>query len=230
MSTPSSGHVRKVVEQRAAAVKDALRGSVGDAERPTAIQRSRARRTLRREVRTQQEGLSRAWMFTGRRDRLLGGLAGIAVAAAAAAIILLGGGQRPVSATGFSPSLAPTVSPTPTASVSPEPSASPEAGPGRDTKREPYPGTALGRSAFGISDSGTGTGGGSGGTSGTGGGTGGSSTQPSPTQTQPSPTQTEPSPTQTEPSPTQTEPSPTDDHPTPSHPEILPLILHVILP
>jgi hypothetical protein len=214
MGTSSSGHVRKVVTQRAAAVKDAVRGSVGDTARPTAIQRSRARRALRREVRTQQEGLSRTWMFTGRRDRLLGGLAGIAVAAAAAAIILLGGGQRPVSATGYSPSLGPTLSPTPTTSMSPDPSATATPRPDQDTKREPYPGSAASRSAFGTSPTETrdGT---SGGTSGTG-GTGGSSTQPSPTQTEPSPTQTEPSPTQTEPSPT--EPLPIPTLPSPSLP------------
>jgi hypothetical protein len=190
MGTPSSGHVRKVVEQQAAAVKDAVRGSVGEAARPTAIQRSRARRTLRREIRTEQEGLSRTWMFTGRRDRLLGGLAGMAVAAAAAAIILLGGGQRPVSATGFSPSLAPTLSPTPTASVSPEASATPKAT--TTPKPKPKRGAGEGRDTSGGSDAGTAPGGTSGGTSGSG-GTSTSSPKPDP-ELKPSPTEPKPGP------------------------------------
>jgi hypothetical protein len=189
----SSGHVRKVVEQQAAAVKDAVRGSVGDSARPTAIQRSRARRALRREVRTQQEGLSRTWMFTGRRDRLLGGLAGIAVAAAAAGIIWLGGGQRPVSATGYSPSLAPTVSPTPTTSVSPEPSATATAT--TTPKPKPRPKDkhgGEGHDASSGSDAGTGTGGTSTGTSSSG-GTSTSSPKPDP-EPKPSPSETKPGP------------------------------------
>jgi hypothetical protein len=216
MATFSSGSVRKLVEQQVAAVKDAVRGTREDAARPTAIQRSRARRALRREVRTQQEGLSRAWMFTGRRDRLMGGLAGVAVVAAAAGIVWLGGGQKPVGATGFSPSAPPTVSPTtePTASVSPHPSPILTSVADRDTEREPYPGVVASRGTDGTYDGRTTTGSTSTGTSGTGG-------TASPTQTQPSPTQTEPSPTQTEPSPTETEPSPTDPDPAPSHPDLL---------
>ena len=199
MGASSSGPVRRVVGQQAAVVKDAVRGSQVDPARPTAIQRSRARRALRREVRTQQEGLSRTWMFTGRRDRLLGGLAGIAVVAAAAVIIWLGGGDGPVGATGYSPSVAPTVSPTPLASESSRPSVTPTPTPKATQKpklrQKPrqQPGGGANRTTSGGS-AGTGTDGTSGGTSGSG-GSGGSATQSPRPDPEPEPTQTKPGPT-----------------------------------
>jgi hypothetical protein len=190
MGTPSSGPVRR-------AVKEAVRGTRDDAARPTAIQRSRARRALRREVRTRQAGLSRTWMFTGRRDRLLGGLAGVAVVAAAAGIVWLGGGQRSVGATGYSPSGTPAASPTPAVSVSPQPSVTPTL----TTTPKPKPkqrSRAKEKQRSGVNaareTSGGSTGTGTGDTSGGNSGSGGTSTQSPKPDPEPSPTQTKPGP------------------------------------
>jgi hypothetical protein len=184
MGTSSTGPVRR-------AVKDAVRGSRDDAARPTAVQRSRARRALRREVRTRQAGLRRTWMFTGRRDRLLGGLAGVAVVAAAAGIVWLGGGQRSVGATGYSPSRTPAASPTPTASVSLQLSATPTPTP----KPKPKPNEKRRPRADSTRDiSGGSTGTGTGDTSGGNSGSGGTTTHSPKPDPEPSPTQTKPGP------------------------------------
>ena len=103
--------------------------------RPAAGARLRGRRLVRKQVRQTRQ--LRGGVFTDRRDRVLGGLAGVLLAGGVGAVLVLGG-RQPAATGALSPAPSPTtvVSPSPivTTAPSPHPTKSPDPKPTKKPK------------------------------------------------------------------------------------------------